>query len=216
MAQPDSPDVSARIDHLIYGTPDLEATLQDLEGRFGFGASNGGRHPGEGTRNALYSLGRHVYLEIMAPDPDQPEPDRPRWLGIDDLERPRLLTWVAKGTELQSLVAEAARKGVHLGPALAGSRKQSDGSEIHWHVTDPHVMIAGGIVPFFIDWREAIHPSRTAVQGLRLTGLRGEHPDPSGTRKKLEALGLRLEVDRASVPGLVATVESPRGAIELR
>lgn len=216
MARPHGSDLIARIDHLIYGTPDLDATLEELEERFGIGASKGGRHPGEGTHNALYSLGPHVYLEIMAPDPGQPDPDRPRWLGIDDLDQPRLLTWVAKGTELQSLVTEAAGNGVHLGPALAGSRRQSDGSEIHWHVTDPHVMIAGGVVPFFIDWRETIHPSRTAAQGLTLIGLRGEHPDPGATRKKLAALDLDLQVAQAPVPGLVAMIESPRGVIELR
>lgn len=212
----DSADALRQTDHLIYGTLDLDATVAALEKRLGVRASKGGSHPGEGTRNALYSLGAGVYLEILAIDPDQPDPDRPRWLGIDDLEQPRLLTWVAKGSNLGRLVVHAAEKGVHLGPVIAGSRRQSDGSILHWHVTDPHVTVADGIVPFFIDWRDTPHPSLSAAKGVVLKGLRGEHPDVSGTRQMLETLGLSLLVDAGPKAALIASLDTPRGAVELR
>jgi len=212
----DSAHALQQIDHLIYGTPDLEATVAELEERCGVRASKGGSHPGEGTRNALYSLGAGVYLEILAIDTDQPDPGRPRWLGIDDLEQPRLLTWVAKGSNLGQLVVQAAERGVQLGPVLAGSRQQSDGSVLRWHVTDPHVTVAGGVVPFFIDWRDTPHPSLSAPEGVVLKGLRGEHPDVGGTRKTLDNLGLNLLVESGPTAALIANLDTPRGSFELK
>ena len=209
-------DVLSRIDHLIYGTPDLEATIETLESQLGIPASSGGQHLGEGTRNALYSLGPRIYLEILGPDPDQPKPEKPRWLGIDDLEEPRLVTWVARAKNLEQLVQVAAKNNILLGQVLAGSRQSPDGEVLAWQVTDPRTVVADGVVPFFIDWGETPHPSETAVQGLRLDSLRAEHPDPKRTLDDLKAVGLGLSVQQGQTPTLIATLGTPRGGFELK
>ncbi len=211
----DSRSPLSKVDHLIYGTPDLEATLEELEDLFGIQASPGGQHLGEGTRNALYSLGPNTYLEILAPDPDQPPPEKPRWLGMDDLTEPRLVTWVARATNLDQLVLDAAKETIHLGSVLAGGRTRPDGTRLSWHVTDPHVVIASGIVPFFIDWGDTSHPSQNAAQGLALTGLRAEHPEARATRRALCSLSLDLVVEEGPMPALIATIDTPRGTVEL-
>ena len=84
------------IDHLVYGTPDLAATVAALSARLDVALVPGGTHAGVGTRNHLASLGASVYLELIGPDPEQPEPAEPRPWGIDDLAVPRLLTWCAR------------------------------------------------------------------------------------------------------------------------
>ena len=205
------------VDHLVYAAPDLEAAVAKLEAALGVRATPGGQHPGRGTRNALISLGPTAYLEVIAPDPGQARPEGPLWLDLDRLESPRLATWAARaGGSLDRLAAEAARLGVALGPVLSGGRRRPDGVVLSWTYTDPRTLLAGGIVPFFIDWGQSPHPSRSAAAGVRLVELRAEHPDPEHVRGILRLLEIDLPVDQGAAPALIATLETPRGRVDLR
>jgi hypothetical protein len=204
------------VDHLVYATPDLELGIQTIEKLTGVRASAGGQHPGLGTRNALVALGPSTYLEIIGPDPEQPKPDGPRRFGIDELKAPRLLTWVAKGTELPPFVNRARANGVHLGDVISGSRKRPDGVVLSWRYTDPNVILEDRLVPYFIDWGTSPHPAMTAAPGLSLRALSAEHPEPERMARILKQLGLDLPVRRGAKPSLIATIDGPKGRIELR
>ena len=102
---------------------------------FGVRASQGGQHPGEGTRNALVALGPASYFEIIGPDPEQPRPERGRRFGVDEIKAPRLTTWVAKGAGLEAFASNAAAHGVNLGAVISGSRKRPDGVVLSWRYT---------------------------------------------------------------------------------
>ena len=205
-----------QIDHLVYATPDLSAGVARAEALLGIRATPGGQHPGEGTRNALIALGPTSYLEILAPDPEQPKPDRPRRFGIDTLSAPRLVTWAAKGRNLTQTVAAARRRGVPLGDVIAGSRRTPTGALLSWHTSNQRAVIADGIVPFLIDWGTTPHPASSAAPGATLISLRAEHPDPTKVRMILNQLGFDLPVTTGPTPALVATIDSPRGRVELR
>jgi hypothetical protein len=206
----------ARIDHLVYATPDLQAGIDRIETLLGVRASQGGQHPGLGTRNALVALGPTTYLEILGPDPEQPAPAGPRRFGIDTLKQPHLLTWVAKGTDLDRLWANAAKNGVTLGIVIPGSRARPDGVVLTWRYTDPNVVLADRLIPYFIDWGTSPHPASSAAKGATLVALRAEHPDPERVQKMLGVLRLDLRVSRGPAPALIATIDSPRGRVELR
>jgi hypothetical protein len=206
----------ATVDHLVYATPELQVGIQRIESMVGLRATPGGQHPGRGTRNALLSLGPGVYLEIIGPDPEQPTPAQPRPFGIDDLKEPRLVTWAAKANQLEQLASEAGRGGIKLGEVISGTRQRADGVVLSWRYTDPRTVVAGGVVPFFIDWGKTPHPATTATQGASLIGLRAEHPDAQQVQKALDRLGLDLRVQQGPRPALVATVSGPRGRVELR
>ena len=205
-----------RLDHLVYATPDLAVGIDTAERLFGVRASPGGQHPGEGTRNALIGLVPTSYFEIIGPDPEQPKPPRARRFGIDEIRAPRLTTWVAKGTDLEKFASDAAARGVNLGAVISGSRKRPDGVVLSWRYTDPRVILADRLVPYFIDWGASPHPSATAPRGVTLLSLRAAHPDADRVQGMLRQLGLDLAVGRGPNPALIATFDSPKGRVELR
>jgi hypothetical protein len=206
----------AKVDHLVYATPDLDMGIRRLEDLLGVRAAPGGQHPGLGTRNALIALGPSTYIEIIGPDPDQPKPAGPMRFGIDDLKVPRLVGWVAKGIELEQFVSRARRSGVALGDVISGSRERPDGVLLSWRYTDPGVVIADRLVPYFIDWGKSPHPAATAAPGVTLVSLRAEHPDATRVQRMLDQLGLDLQVQTGPAPALIATLDSPRGRVQLR
>ena len=206
----------SRVDHLVYATPDLNRGVEEIEKLLGVRATAGGQHPGRGTRNALVALGPTAYLEILAPDPEQPPPEEPRPFGLDELKESRLVAWFVNGRDLERLRGEAVRKGVPLGEVKSGSRRRPDGVQLWWQFTDPWVRVADGIVPLFIDWGDSPHPARTAAKGATLVSLRAEHPDVLDVRGMLRRLGLDLPVKRRQSPALIAVIEGPRGRVELR
>jgi hypothetical protein len=208
--------VLAKVDHLVYATPDLPGGVDALEKLLGVRATPGGQHPGRGTHNALIALGPSTYIELIARDPQQPKPGQPRPFGLDDLTTPRLVTWSAKESNLPSLSRRAAARGIVLGELSPGSRRRLDGLLLTWQYTNPRVVIAEGMVPFFIDWGKTPHPAASAKQGGTLVGLRVEHPDPERVRMLLGDVGLDLPVSKGVRPALTAAIDSPRGRVELR
>jgi hypothetical protein len=214
--QPAPSTLLMRLDHLVYATPDLNLGIDTIEKVLGVRATPGGQHPGLGTRNALVALGPTSYLEIIGPDPEQPKPAGPRRFGIDELNAPRIVRWVVKSNDLETVAANAAQKHVKLGAVIPGSRRRPDGVVLSWRYTDPNVVVANGLIPFFIDWGTSPHPSATAARGATLINVRAEHPDAEGTQRMLQALGLDLPVRKAPAPAIIATIEGARGRVELR
>jgi hypothetical protein len=203
-------------DHLVYAVPDLDSGMAEVERLLGVKPAVGGQHPGRGTRNALVGLGPTVYLEILARDPAQPEPDKPRSFAIDGLKAPKMVGWGAHGRDLDALVKDAAAKGVKLGELGSGGRKRPDGVVLAWRFTSPDALLGGGVVPFFIDWGTSPHPAKTAPQGARLVAMRAEHPDPAGVERMLRVLGVDMPVVKGPAPALIAVIECPKGRVELR
>lgn len=202
------------LDHLVYATPDLEATCRDLETRLGVRASAGGQHPGRGTHNALISIGPRAYLEIIGPDPLQPEP-RPVWFGIDQLAAPKLITWAVHVDDLEAFMKEIS-PNANVGLVRSGSRKTPEGTTLSWRLTEPQVVQGIGLVPFLIEWNSREHPAGSAITGPQFVQLRVEHPEPESIRKQLNSLRLEVAIEQGSTPALVAIFQGANDLIELR
>ncbi len=205
-----------RLDHLILVAPALEAGISAVEARLGVRAALGGKHPGRGTHNALLGLGEGRYLEIMAKDPDQTVPQERRFLKLAEGTPLRLATWVAKARDLEAVARRARAAGVELGKPKEGGRTNPDGSRLSWRLLGADAPRLDGLVPFFIDWGDSPHPSASAPAGCLLRGLRALHPRPASVRAALQALELELAVDAGESPALIASLECPRGPVELR
>ena len=55
-----------RIDHVIYGTADLDVAAARVEADLGLTAIPGGRHEGLGTHNRIVPLGDGSFIELLA------------------------------------------------------------------------------------------------------------------------------------------------------
>ncbi len=176
----------------------------------------GGRHAGLGTRNALLDLGGGAYLELIGIDGEAgTSPDGPRPFGLDRIAEPRLAAWAATADGIDRRVARARRVGYDPGPVQSMSRRQPDGTELHWRLTlpGPHSV---EVVPFLIEWAEdAPHPSTTSPEGCRLVSFTGAHPEPDAIKLALRALGVDLALEPAESARLAAVIEGPSGTVRL-
>jgi len=208
------------VDHLLLGAADLAEGIAWVEKATGVKAVLGGSHPGVGTRNALLSLGGRRYLEIIAPDPEQPA-YRPANFQTDlrTLTTPRLFAWAA-GTSDIAAIAESAQRLAQpiIGPS-EGSRARPDGTVLQWktlRVRNRFAMHAAEPIPFFIEWASgSVHPSQDSPEGCELQSFEFEHPLPGGVMNALISLGIEANAERATNARLRATLRTPQGIVEL-
>ena len=204
-----------QIDHLVYAAADLEAASERLERELGVRPTFGGRHTAFGTHNALVGLGGRTYLEVLAPDPGAEQPATPGTFGLADANRSELLaTWAIASDDIQATVARALEHGVDLGDPVPVERVDEAGNRLTWQLTlNP---LAGGPLPFLIDWGRSRHPSESAPSGLLLEHLHIEHPNPDELQSGLVALNADVEVRDGAASALVARIRGPNGVVELR
>lgn len=205
--------MEVRIDHFLYAAPDLAAAVDDIEKRLGVRAAGGGQHTGQGTHNRLLSLGPWTYLEIVAPDPEQPPPARPRPYGVDGVTRAGLVGWAITCDDIEKVRDEARAREFDPGDVIEGHRRTPEGNTLRWRLTSN--ALTAGLVPFLISWGDTPHPAASAPSGLTLASFHLEHPDPPSVTARLHALGAEVEVRPAPQPALVVGLLGPNGRDEL-
>ena len=197
------------LDHLVYAGPDLADAVTRVAELTGVTPAPGGSHPGLGTANHLADLGAGMYLEVIGPDPAQPDPDVPRPFGIDDLTEPALVAWAVRTTDLDATIAQARAHGFDPGDALEMSRATAGGETLHWRLTPPSA--PGTLRPFLIDWGTTPHPTTRGLPSLPLLMVTATHPDPSWVHTATDALGLEFLVRRTEKATLTAALRTPQG-----
>lgn len=202
-----------QIDHLILGINDLERGVAEFEAKTGVRPVFGGAHPGRGTHNALASLGRGAYIEILAPNPAEARSDA----MTDGLEGMTTLTpigWALATTDLAAVKKRAEAGGVTTSQVAPGARNLPDGSRLEWMtvgVTAP----ANHWAPFFIQWGDpTLHPSRTAPAGCALESLSLADPGPDALRTLFAAVGFEMAVTQAQQGRMRVTLNCPKGRVE--
>ena len=171
-------------------------------------------HPNGGTRNALISLGERTYLEILAPDPAQPDVRDERVTRLKNLTQPEIFTWAAGTRDIEAVINGVQAAG-YKGDFGAGSRKKPDGSMLKWRngSVEGH---DGDVVPFVIEWSEdSSHPATDSPKGCELKKLHLEHPEHEKMNGFLKAMGLQARVVQGPKPKITALIEGPKGEFEL-
>ena len=210
------------VDHLVLGVNDLQSGIKWFEQQTGICAAIGCSHPGKGTQNALVSLGNddcQQYLEIIAPDPRQTEHELAAELLT--LATPRLVLWASATIEMEVITDEAKTVGFITNGPTDGSRKRPDGNVLKWQLlnvareTEKELRYFN-LLPFFIQWdKDSLHPSQDSPAGCQLVSLEFAHPDAEAMTAAMNSLGIKACVSKASAPAIIATLQTPKGEIEL-
>lgn len=200
-----------RVDHLVYATPDLAMTVAQIAEEWGISPTPGGRHDGRGTANELLALGGGAYLEIIGPDPAQPEPAMPRPFGVDGITEPQLVTWAAAVPDLDLWLEWCAARKIDPGPGFDMQRTTPAGDVLRWRLTMPPEE-GSGLIPFLIEWPGET-PAATSATGVELFGLSFHYPDQRvAARFREYALPYAVETGPAR---MTATLLTPNGMVEL-
>ena len=204
--------VPATLDHLLWGSRDLDTATAVLFQRTGVQAVFGGHHPELGTQNALARLDDRVFLEVIAPAPALPAGGLARELA--KLAEPALVMWAARTASASGLVARAKAVGL-TATVVEGHRARPGGGIVRWTNVFVSGHGAGTLVPFFIEWDGDYHPSEDAPPGLALAGFAIETPDPARLRAIFSALDLKASVHKGRRDRLRATLDTPHGRVVL-
>lgn len=213
LAWADSDNVPKSLDHVILGCGDLDAGVEYVYQRTGIRAAAGGVHPGAGTKNALLSLGKLRYLEIIAPDPLQPASTDPRHVAT--LKNPALVGWALHRHDLQKFASILQSDGVESVGPKPGSRARPDGNTLNW-ASLTLKNDENGVLPFFIEWdSRSLHPSMDAPTGCRLTDLWITAPNVVALHALAAKLQLDVQIRQSNELRLAATIVGPKGSMQL-
>ena len=197
------------VDHLVWFDPDLASGSRYFAERMDHTPANGGIHPGEGTRNALLSLGARTYIEILGRDPDQPaaslDPELRQLTGSG------FYHWAAGGADLNVVREKVLAAGLRGSDVITGGRTLPNGDRLRWKLFGVLGHEFGALVPFFIDWLDSLHPATTAPPGGSFSSLHAATPEAERLREIYRILDLDVEVTPSETTGFRATVKSGAG-----
>jgi glyoxalase-like protein len=146
-----------RIDHVIYGTANLDRAAARVQAELGLSAIAGGRHDGVGTHNRIVPLEDGSFLELLAvADPDEASGSA---LGAA-LQRAiargeGLLGWAVAVEDLEPVAARLGTPVVTVGRQGMTAR-----------LTAVHEALAEPYLPFFIERARGLRPAAVSATGV--------------------------------------------------
>lgn len=203
------------VDHLVLAVPDLHQGIAHIHQLTGVKPKIGGQHMGRGTWNALLALGHNVYLELIAPDPQQPAPPKGYWMGVNQFKGAKLIHWAAKVHPIAEVIQRAQNHQLPIGQLSAGSRTRMNGQVLSWMLTEPVREEDGGLLPFLIDWEDSDHPAESLPQKCKLAHLEGRHPHPERINEQLAVLDIEMDISLGNRPQILASIETPKGVVSI-
>ncbi|WP_299891714.1 VOC family protein [uncultured Ruegeria sp.] len=207
-----------KIDHFAIGAGTLTQGVAAMKDALGVEVPQGSKHDAMSTHNCVMQAGNESFFELIAVDPDAPDPGRVRWFTLDDPAtqdrlnaRPRALCWVVNTDDLDAVIATSP---VDLGEVVNFQR-----GDRSWRLTVPKDghLPENGLLPAFIELSPGPHPS-TGQQDLDVTLLKVQVQTPDTARMtdmfaKLQIAHL-AEISDGPI-ALSFVLESPNGTVTL-
>lgn len=204
------------LDHIVVVAGDLAEGIAWTEERLGAALpQSGGKHPLMGTHNRVMRLGEASFLEVIAPDPEAPDPGHARWFDLDTPPaEPCLGHWLVRLPGLMQ----------HRGdlPGINGGVQRQQRGDMRWVITVPEDgrRPFGGVFPSFLDWQcdEGQIPPRAMPGGdFSLFSLELAHPRAAQASGLLAPVlqDARVSWTVAERPSLTARLRGPAGEVVL-
>jgi hypothetical protein len=173
-------------DHIAIGAGTLQAGVDWLQSETNINIPVGGEHPKMGTHNHVMSTGDDVYIEVIANNPNAPQPERPRWFGMDDprvelslYKAPRVFAWVCRTNNVTRMLNLLKDLGNETDLGTATDMQRGD---LHWKIAlrKDGLVPLWGSAPLLIEWPNGPHPSQNMADlGMRFASLNIETPHSS-------------------------------------
>lgn len=196
----------AEIDHVIIAINSIDRGIADFAAMTGVTPVKGGQHPGRNTQNALVSLGKGRYLEILAPAASVSKPE-----SVIPFPKLTLGGWALHGGLDAQLAGLKAAGFAIVGPT-PGSRQKPDGGMLEWRTggaQGPGLSLA----PFLIEWSaRSPHPSTTSPSGCTLDNVIVRESDPTSLQKFFTAVGYAGLASNGE-RGMVVNLTCPKGKV---
>ncbi|MFT5383920.1 MAG: hypothetical protein ACI81W_001320 [Saprospiraceae bacterium] len=204
-----------KIDHIIYAVPNLEQAIDQIEKQFGVRPIYGGKHPDQGTHNALLNLGNNCYLELLAIDPENNNILPPRWMGLDLIRQAKITRWAVKSNEIQEEIKVLKKINPLLAETKTGMRQRADGAILEWELSVPQAAPEIELLPFLIDWKDSEHPTAALPQHCQLLSFHATHPNPEDIISQLKSINAEISVEQKKEIALIVKIKTPNGQVVL-
>jgi hypothetical protein len=227
-----------QIDHLVVMAASLDQGVQWCEDTLGITPGPGGEHEKYGTHNRLFKIATPqfplAYFEIIAINPQAVIPKRaqvPRWFDMDDAslqkavaQGPRLVHFVSSTEDVKAARHVLRTQGIERGQVVHASRKSSKGT-LNWQITvrEDGERLFNGCLPTLIQWGKPdateplrLHPRNSLPRsGVTLQSLTVSHPSGAKLQAAFEAIGLADIAIETGPANLVASLQTPKGLVQL-
>ena len=195
-----------RLDHVSYvaSHDQISDVVQRIGSQIGTAFVDGGIHPRFGTRNFTAPLLNGQYIEVVCPLDHPAAEQTPFGKAVNRkvAEGGGWLTWVFSTEDLTPIEDELGRK------AVEGHRRRPDGTDLKWKQIGVKELLTEPELPFFIQWEDGNHPSKTGTPVSSISTITFANSNP------LESSSFGQEVDKclAGYPIEIKNIEDPNAA----
>jgi hypothetical protein len=231
--------MKTQIDHLVVMAASLDQGVQWCEDTLGITPGPGGEHEKYGTHNRLFKIASPqfplAYFEIIAINPQAVIPKRaqvPRWFDMDNAalqkviaQAPRLIHFVSSTDDVKAARHVLRTQGIERGQVVHASRKSGKGT-LNWQITvrEDGERLFDGTLPTLIQWGKPdatdplrLHPRNSLPRsGVTLQSLSVQHPSAAKLQAAYDAIGLGGIAITEGDANLVATLQTPKGLVQLQ
>lgn len=201
--------VPFHLDHVIVHVRDLQSAVADWRS-LGLEATDGGRHPKMGTRNAIVRFPDRSFLELITiEDREKVREIAPAMLAFVTLHPDGPLNWALRVEDEAAAHEQLLASGFRVGQIMAGEGRRDTGRVARWH----SFSMEEAAFPFVVRYEgpPTSEPARTGlpIGGIGAAIVQGVSAGPLAERLAT-AFGTLREDGRVHLAqGEIAVVEVP-------